>query len=82
MNKYENVSNGLSVLTGSIALANIQDILSIIILVLSVANILFNMFIRIYKHIKAKRLDLISSDLQDASTDLEKLKEKEGNENE
>ena len=81
MNK-DNVSTGLSVLTGSFALANIEQILSIIILIISLANILINVIIKIYKHIKNKQYDKIPDVLNDASEELENLQKKEGKEHE
>lgn len=76
--KHDEVSNGISIFTGTIALANIQEILSIIILVLSIANILFNASIKIYSKIKNKKYDKIPNDINEASEELEKLKKKEG----
>lgn len=76
--KHDEVSNGISIFTGTIALANIQEILSIIILVLSIANILFNASIKIYSKIKNKKYDEIPNDINEASEELEKLKKKEG----
>ena len=80
--KKDNISIGLSVLTGSFALANIEQILSIIILVISLANILINVIIKIYKHIKNKQYDKITDDLNEASEELENLQKKEGKEHE
>lgn len=78
----DNVSNGISILTGSFALANIEQILSIIILVISLANILINVILKIYKHIKNKQYDEIPNDINEASEQLENLKKKEGKQNE
>lgn len=75
--KYDEISNGISIFTGTIALANIQEILSIIILVLSILNILINMGIKIYGKIKNKKYDEISKDITKAIDDLKEL-EKEG----
>ena len=41
--KYETISNATSIVTGGYALANIQETLSVIILVLSIINVLWNM---------------------------------------
>ena len=78
-NKYETISNSTSVVTSTIAIANFHEILSIVILVLSIANILFNMCYRIYNHIKNKNVEKISEDITDAQNQLENLK-KEGKE--
>ena len=47
--KYDIISDSASLITGAYALVNIQEILSIVILVLSIINILFNMVIIILK---------------------------------
>lgn len=73
--KYDLISDGSSVLTGMFALYNIQDILSIIILVLSIANIIFNMIMRIYHHIKNKEYDEIPNEIDKTTKQLEKIKE-------
>lgn len=78
----DNISNGISILTGSFALANIQEILSIIILVISILNILVNMSIKIYNKIKANKYDEIPNDINEASEQLENLQKKEGKKHE
>lgn len=72
--KYETISNATSIVTGSYAIANIQDTLSIIILVLSIINILWNMIYRIYKHIKEKRYEAISQEIENTKEELNDLK--------
>ena len=78
----DNVSTGLSILTGSFALANIYEILSIIILIISIVNILFNMSFKIYDKIKNKKYEEIPADINEATENLKKLEKKEGKENE
>lgn len=78
----DNVSTGVSILTSSFALANIQEILSIIILVISILNILVNMTIKIYNKIKEKKYDEIPADINEASEQLENLQKKEGKKHE
>ena len=78
----DNISNGISILTGSFALANIQEILSIIILVISILNILVNMSIKIYNKIKTNKYDEIPNDINEASEQLENLQKKEGKKHE
>lgn len=80
--KKDNISSGVSIFTASFALTNIEQILSIIILVISILNILINMGIKIYFRIKNKQIQEIPNDIKQASEELEKLKEKEGNKNE
>lgn len=77
MNTYEVLSNGTSIVTGAVAIANIHEILSIIILVLSIANILINMIIRIYHKIKNKKYDEIPNDIDTTIEQLKKLEKKE-----
>lgn len=76
MNK-ERLSNCISVLTGSFALANIYDVLSIIVLILSISNILFNASVKIYNHFKEKNIKKVVDDVNEAKEELEKLEEKE-----
>lgn len=75
MNTYEVLSNGTSIVTGAVAIANIHEILSIIILVLSIANILINMIVRIYHKIKNKNYDEIPNEINTTIEQLEKFKE-------
>lgn len=69
-----------SVVTGSIAMIDIQNILSITILILSILNILINMAVRIYNHIKNKKYEEISNDVNKTIDDLNNLKNKNNKE--
>lgn len=80
--KKDKVTEGVSILTGSFALANIEQIISIIILVISLANILINVILKIYNHIKNKQYDEITNDINEASEKIENLQKKEGNKHE
>lgn len=80
--KKDNISSGVSIFTASFALTNIEQILSIIILIISILNILINMGIKIYLRIKNKQIEEIPNDIKQASEEIENLKEKEGNKNE
>lgn len=71
------ISNSLSVVTGTYALANIKEILGIIILVLSIANILWNLGCSIVNRIKKKEYDKIDDDFEDSIEKLTDLKEEE-----
>lgn len=73
-NTNEIITTSVSVVTGTYALANIQDILSVIILVLSILNILWNFAYRLYKHIKNKEFDKISEDIEETQDKLTDLK--------
>lgn len=70
----------VSVFTGTYALANIQDVLSIIILILSIGNILYNLGYRIYNRIKSKEFDKIDDDIDNSIDELNDLKKKESDE--
>lgn len=72
----ETTNNVVSILTGTIGIAMIQDILGVIILILSIANILFNLGMRIYKKIKEKKYDEIDAEINNAVENLEKLEDK------
>lgn len=72
----KNVSDITSYVTCAYGLANVKEVLGIIILVLSIANILFNMSIRIYNHIKNKKYKEVSNDLQDAIDAIKDLEDK------
>lgn len=75
--KNDVISDSISILTGSFAIANIEHILSIVILVISILNILFNALIKIIKHIKNKEYDLLDDDFNGAKEELQNLQEKE-----
>lgn len=75
--KYEYISDGTSVIFGAFALSNIYEILSIIILILSILNILVNASIRIYHHLKNKEYKDISYEIDDVKNQLENIKNKE-----
>lgn len=77
--KHELLTDSVSVLSGAFALTDIENILSIIILVISILNILYNMIYRIIKHVKNKQYDEISNDFDIAKNELEEIKEKEKN---
>lgn len=74
--KKEYLSDATSIVTGAFALENIEEILSIIILVISIANILFNMGCRIYTHIKNKNVEAISDDINDGVDALKEIDSK------
>lgn len=59
----------------TISLADIQQILSIIILVLDVCWILFRLGMKIYEKIKTNRIDEIGDDIKDAKDGINDIKE-------
>ena len=74
---YENYSDLCSVITGAFGLANLQDILGIIVLILSILNILINLALRIYHKVKERKYDQIPSDINNAIDEINKIKDKE-----
>lgn len=76
MNKtIQTIDYSVDVASGTYGLANIQTILGIVLLVLSIASILFKMVFSIYTHIKNKQYAEIQKDLDQAKEEIEKLKE-------
>lgn len=57
MKNYDNINNTLSVLTGSFGLANIEHVLGIIVLVLSIMNITFNVLVKVIRKYKEAKAD-------------------------
>lgn len=72
----ETTNNVVSVITGGIGIAMIQDVLGVIILVLSITNILINLGFKIYDSIKKKKYKKITKDIDDTITTLEELEDK------
>ena len=78
--KIQIIDYSVDVASGSYGLSNIQTILGIILLVLSIASILFKMGFSIYTHIKNKQYDKIQKDLDIAKEEIQKLKDGENDE--
>lgn len=74
---YENYSDFISVATGAFGIANIKEILGIIVLILSILNILINLALRIYHKVKERKYDQIPSDINNAIDEINKIKDKE-----
>ena len=74
------IDYSVDVASGGYGLANIQSILGIILLVLSILSILFKCGFSIYTHIKNKQYKEIENDLEKAQEEIEKLKEGKNNE--
>ena len=72
----ETTNNVVSVITGGIGIAMIQDVLGVIILVLSITNILINLGFKIYDNIKKKKYKKIVNDINDTIDNLEELEDK------
>lgn len=71
LDKFENVLVGVGL---TIGIANIKDILGIILIALQVSIILYKTCVSIYKKVQARKYDDILADLDKAQTELEELK--------
>lgn len=71
LDKFENVLVGVGF---TIGLANIKDILGIVLIVMQVVIILFKTGVSIYKRVQARNYDDILADLTKAQKELEDLK--------
>ena len=60
----------------TVSLIDIQQILSILLLVFNVIWILVKAGVRIYEHIKEKNIKAIENDVKDAKDEIEELKDK------
>lgn len=69
-NLNNTLSNTLSVITASWGISNIQDILGIIVLILSIMNILWNMIYKIYNNIKSKNYTEINDNIKNAIDEI------------
>ena len=67
----------LSVLSIAWSAENIDTILGIILMVLSIVNILWTTGYKIYNHIKEKNYDKVSEEIQDAIDKIKDIKEDE-----
>lgn len=67
------LSNSLSVITASWGISNIQDILGVVVLILSIMNILWNMFYKIYNNIKHKNYTEIDDNIKDAIDEINNI---------
>lgn len=70
----ETILNACGVIIG---VSNLEDILNIILLIVSICAILFRGIYAVYSHIKTKEYDKIAHDLDDTKEELEQLNHKE-----
>lgn len=71
LNKFENILMGAAL---TIGIANIKEILGIVLIALQVAIILYKAGVSIYKKVQARKYDDILADLDKAQKELEELK--------
>lgn len=75
MKKLMTIDYSVDAASGAYGIANIQNILGIICLVLSILSILYKMIYTIIVHIKDKKFDEISNELDEAKKKIEELEE-------
>lgn len=75
----DKISNICSIITGSVGLAYMQEVLGVCILILSVLNILVNLAIKVVTYIKTKKYKKITDAINEAKEDLEDIKEDNNN---
>lgn len=75
MNKYlKTLDYTVDLSSGTFGLANIQSVLGIILLVLSICSILYKFVLSIVLHIKNKQYGAIETDFEKAKEEIEQLK--------
>lgn len=74
MNILDKVENTLVGVGLTIGIANIKDILGIVLIALQVAIILYKTCVSIYKKVQARNYDDILADLDKAQKELKELK--------
>ena len=75
MNNYSIYSYSLSLMSLMWSTENINSILGIILMILSIINILYTTFRNIYNGIKNKNYDKVSEEITDAIEKIEDIKE-------
>ena len=78
MDIAEPLLNGMGILIGA---SDIENILNIVLLCVSIFAILWRAGYTIYHHIKEKKFDKISDDINNAKDEIENLMPKEDNKN-
>lgn len=71
-NVIEDVLIGMGI---TVSLIDIQQILSIVLIVLNVCMILVKVGLKIYEHVKNKKYDQIDDDLKEGIEGIEKIQE-------
>ena len=77
MNKYDIIDYGTSTLSTVWSIANIQEILGVVLLVISILNIVINTSIKVYKKVKEKKYNEALQLVEDTTNKIqEKLDER------
>lgn len=86
MNKIEAVEYSVDAMGGAYGLANIQTILGIVVLILSIFNVLFNMTYKIIISIKKRKYGeikgIVDNSIEELNNVVDDFKELEGEDNE
>lgn len=72
--KLKSLDYGLDAIGLTYSIANIKEILGIIILVLSILSALYKLGVTIYTKIKTKKFNEISKEIENAKEELEEIK--------
>lgn len=80
MKKLITIDYSVDVASGSYGIINIQQILGVILLILSILSIIIKSVIALYLHIKNKNYNGIVDELDKAKEEIEKLKDGDVNE--
>jgi F0F1-type ATP synthase membrane subunit b/b' len=76
---FDACETGLNVLGVAIGVSDVESILNVILLIVSIAAILFRAGYAIYQHVKEKNYSKIAEELESAKKQLEQLQAKEDN---
>lgn len=77
MNAYNKADAVLNVLSATVGLSMIQDVMGIIIMVLTGINIVFKLYLTIKQRIKDKNPEGIPQDIENTINELNDLNKKE-----
>lgn len=77
MKKYNDIiTSALGTIGITVSVQDLNQIVNLVLLVLSIINILYMLTIRIIERVKSKDYKNVSKDIEEAKNDLEKLKKK------
>ena len=76
MKTYDAIETSVNVAGIAVSVTDLNQILNLIVLVVSVASILFKAGLMVYRHIKAKNLEEAIVVVEDAQQQLEEIQEK------
>lgn len=77
--KYEQIASSIIGTLGlTVSVQDLNQIINLVVLILSVINILIVLSSRVYNHIKNKNYDKVPQEFNEAIEDVKKLKKKDG----